>query len=82
MPTTARRSNDALLTGGKDWPVDLSLSFLGSAAKVSGTLVHAADGWRGALTFGLGTPDVSEIERLLQASLPAVGATDRCSVSV
>jgi len=57
------------------WPLVLDLSFLGSALRVEGQVARAPEGVTGQLVFGLGTPDLSEIERLLGAELPRVGAT-------
>jgi hypothetical protein len=58
---------------GQPWPFELSVEFLGTVLRVSGSLTQL--GRSGRLTFGMGTEDLSEIERLLQTTLPKVGAT-------
>lgn len=68
------------LTGGilsdlatdKPWPIAFTLTFLSSTLAVNGSV---AGGGIGEVTFGLGTEDLSEFERLLQTELPEVGAT-------
>lgn len=68
------------LTGGtladlsrfdKPWPVDLTLDFMASHLSLAGTV----SGSTGSISFGLGTGDLREFERLLQTKLPAVGQT-------
>jgi uncharacterized protein involved in outer membrane biogenesis len=68
------------LTGGilsdlatdKSWPLAFTLNFLSTTLSVSGSL---NSGGTGALTFGLGTENLEEFERLLQTRLPNVGAS-------
>ena len=48
-------------------------TFSGTVLRVSGNL--CGQGRSGELTFGMGTEDLSQIERLLQTKLPKVGAT-------
>lgn len=71
---------DLELTGGtladlahfdRPWPVDLTLDFMGSRLSLVGTV----SGSTGSISFGLGTDDLREFERLLQTKLPAVGQT-------
>src|SRR5258708_8686491 len=68
------------LTGGvpadlsdphKPWPVELTLTFLGSTLTASGTLT----GRSGHIGFGLGTENLLEVQRLVPTQLPAVGAS-------
>ena len=65
----------ALQTSSDDFPFDAALSFVGSTIQLNGTLARKPDGLYGELNFGLGTPDLNEIERLLAKTLPKVGAT-------
>jgi uncharacterized protein involved in outer membrane biogenesis len=62
-----------LLRKTQPWPLAVSVDFLGTLLRVSGTLVQ--QGRAGHLIFGMGTEDLSQIERLLQTTLPKVGAT-------
>lgn len=71
-------------TGGKvadlmdervDWPVKLGFDFLGTSLQVEGSVARDARGERVDLLLGLGTEDLTQIERLLQVDLPEVGAT-------
>ncbi len=55
----------------KPWPFDFTLTFLSSTLTVNGKI----SGTRGELTFGLGTENLLEFERLFQAKLPDVGAS-------
>jgi uncharacterized protein involved in outer membrane biogenesis len=60
-----------LVAAERPWPVDLSLHFLSSQLRLKGSL----SGTSGMLHFDLATGDLKELERLLQARLPAVGHT-------
>jgi hypothetical protein len=62
-----------LVHSAQPWPIELSVDFLGTVLRVSGSLTQR--GQSGRLTFGMGTEDLSEIERLLQTRLPKVGPT-------
>ncbi len=55
----------------KPWPIALTLTFLSSTLAVNGSI----SGSSGELTFGLGTENLLEFERLLQTRLPDVGAS-------
>ncbi len=55
----------------KPWPISFTLTFLSSTLVVNGNVT--ASGSRGELTFGLGTENLLEFERLLQSRLPDVG---------
>ena len=55
----------------KPWPIDLTLGFMNSRLSLNGSV----SGSTGSITFGLGTEDLREFERLLQTRLPAVGET-------
>jgi uncharacterized protein involved in outer membrane biogenesis len=65
----------ALYERDKPWPLQLGLEFAGTAINVSGTVTNPASAPDVDVVFGLGTQDLSELERLLQAHFPAVGAT-------
>ncbi len=59
----------------RPWPFKLHLEFAGTALEVNGAIkdplgIPAVD-----VTFGLGTQDLAELERLLQTTFPPVGAT-------
>ena len=60
------------LAGDKPWPVSFTLTFLSSALSVSGSV---SGNGSGAVSFGLGTENLKEVERLLQIDLPDVGAS-------
>ena len=62
-----------LLRAAQPWPFEFSVDFLGTVLRVSGNL--AQQGRSGQAVFGMGTEDLSQIERLLQTKLPKVGAT-------
>ncbi|MCW5622220.1 MAG: AsmA family protein [Burkholderiales bacterium] len=57
------------------WPVQISFDFLGTVVQVEGMVVRDAEGEQVDLLLGMGTEDLSQIERLLQIELPEVGAT-------
>ena len=59
------------LATNKPWPIALSLTFLSSTLSVNGSI----RGSSGEVTFGLGTENLLEFERLLQTRLPNVGAS-------
>ncbi len=56
------------------WPLEATLAFLGSSVRLEGGLSHGPSGLVGRFEFGLGTADSAELERLLEVSLPKVGA--------
>lgn len=71
-------------TGGKaadllaeqvDWPVALGVDFLGTVLRVEGRVSRNGQGEQVDIVFGLGTEDLTQVERLLQIELPEVGAT-------
>ncbi len=56
----------------KPWPIALSLTFLSSTLTVNG---RVSGNMNGEITFGLGTENLLEFERMLQIDLPDVGAS-------
>ncbi len=58
------------LATDKPWPIAFTLTFLSSALSVNGSV---SGGGSGEVTFGLGTENLLEFERLLQTKLPDVG---------
>jgi AsmA family protein len=64
-----------LYAAGKPWPFGLQLEFAGTALNVSGSLIDPLRNLSAELVFGLGTENLSELERLLQTRFPPVGAT-------
>ncbi|MBC8006438.1 MAG: AsmA family protein [Prolixibacteraceae bacterium] len=60
------------LATDKPWPIAFTLSFLSSTLTLSGSVSGSGSG---ELTFGLGTENLLEFERLLQIDLPDVGAS-------
>ncbi|MDO8991197.1 MAG: AsmA family protein [Sideroxyarcus sp.] len=60
-----------LVGGEQPWPVDLSLNFLSSKLTLKGTVIPDS----GNIHFALATQNLTELERLLQTSLPHVGKT-------
>ena len=72
------------LTGGplanlyardQPWPVQLSLEFAGTALQAEGNITNPITDPSAQLTFGLGTEDLTQLERLLQITFPPVGAS-------
>ncbi|HPU50846.1 MAG TPA: AsmA-like C-terminal region-containing protein [Burkholderiaceae bacterium] len=61
-------------SGRPAWPLAMSLTFLGSAVQADGTIHRGAEGWQGSFDLGVGTPDLTEFERLLGRPLPRAGA--------
>ncbi|MBI3527577.1 MAG: AsmA family protein [Betaproteobacteria bacterium] len=59
------------LATDKPWPIAFTLTFLSSTLTVNGSVSGAS----GEVTFGLGTENLLEFERLLQTKLPDVGAS-------
>jgi uncharacterized protein involved in outer membrane biogenesis len=59
------------LGSDKPWPIAFTLTFLSSTLTATGSV----NGTRGEVTFGLGTENLLEFERLLQTRLPDVGAS-------
>jgi AsmA family protein len=57
------------------WPFKLHLEFAGTALEVSGGVKDPLGAPAVDVTFGLGTQDLAELERLLQTTFPPVGAT-------
>jgi uncharacterized protein involved in outer membrane biogenesis len=55
----------------KPCPIELKLDFMSSSLSLQGTV----SGRTGSISFGLGTENLREFERLLQTRLPAVGET-------
>lgn len=67
-------SLSALIAGREAWPLKLDLGFAGTRLGLSGqVLPRPGSGWAD-LAFRLETDDLSQLERLLQTSLPPVGA--------
>ena len=59
----------------KPWPFKLHLEFAGTALELDGSVKDPLATPAVDVTFGLGTQDLAELERLLQTNLPPVGAT-------
>ena len=59
----------------KPWPLQVGLEFAGTALNVSGAVTNPMTNPAASMLFGMGTQDLSEVERLLQARLPPLGAT-------
>jgi uncharacterized protein involved in outer membrane biogenesis len=59
------------LATDKPWPIAFTLTFLSSTLVVNGSI----RGSSGQVSFGLGTENLLEFERLLQTKLPDVGAS-------
>ena len=59
----------------KPWPFKLHLEFVGTALEVNGSIKDPLGTPAVDVTFGLGTRDLAELERLLQTKFPPVGAT-------
>ena len=59
------------LASDKPWPIAFTLTFLSSTLTASGSV----SGSSGEISFGLGTENLLEFERLLQTDLPDVGAS-------
>ncbi|HXV07203.1 MAG TPA: AsmA family protein, partial [Burkholderiales bacterium] len=66
---------DELMRPTQPWPFQLGVEFLGTSFQANGAIARAAGGDSVEVLFGLGTEDLREIERLLQTTLPNVGAT-------
>lgn len=60
----------ALFGSHDPWPFDFQVEFLGSVLRLDGAL----RGTSGELGFAMGSPDLTQLERLLQTPLPKVGA--------
>lgn len=73
--TISAGSLAALYAPDKPWPLELHLEFAGTALQVSGSIKGALGNPAANVVFGLGTEDLSELERLLQTKFPPVGAT-------
>jgi uncharacterized protein involved in outer membrane biogenesis len=59
----------------KPWPVQLDLEFVGTAVHIDGTVTNPMTNPATQLLFGVGTQDLSQLERLFQTHFPPVGAT-------
>ena len=78
FPYTVSITGGALMdlyADGKPWPFELNLQFAGTALNVNGSLTDPLRNAAAELVFGLGTENLSELERLLQTRFPPVGAT-------
>ncbi len=58
-----------------DFPIEATLVFVGSTLSLNGKIWRDGAGTSGQMSLGLGSPDLQQIERLLQIELPKVGAT-------
>lgn len=65
----------ALLAARDPWPLKLTLAFAGTELGLEGSVLGARGDERADFAFSLRTDDLSQLERLLQVSLPPVGAT-------
>ena len=63
-----------LLKPDVKWPVKLSFDFVNTALQAEGTVSRNAQGEKVDLLIGMGTGDLTQIERLLQTDLPEVGS--------
>jgi hypothetical protein len=59
----------------RPWPFEFTVDFLGTVLRASGSVTRAGGAIAGEMLFGMGTDNLRELERLLQAELPKVGAT-------
>ena len=59
----------------KPWPLKLHLEFAGTALEINGSIKDPLGTPAVDVTFGLGTQDLAQLERLLQTTFPPVGAT-------
>jgi uncharacterized protein involved in outer membrane biogenesis len=64
----------ALYTPDQAWPIDVHLEFVGTELQLTGSVKGALTDPTIDVLFGLGTENLSELERLLQAKFPPVGA--------
>jgi uncharacterized protein involved in outer membrane biogenesis len=65
----------ALYASDQAWPLDIHLDFVGTELQVTGSIKGALTNPTVDVLFGLGTENLAELERLLQAKFPPVGAT-------
>ena len=65
----------AIASPDKPWPFRLHLEFAGTALELSGSIKDPLGTPAADVVFGLGTQNLSELERLLQTKFPRVGAT-------
>lgn len=63
-----------LLKPDVQWPVKLSFDFVNTALQAEGMVSRNAQGEKVDLLIGMGTGDLTQIERFLQTALPEVGA--------
>lgn len=63
-----------LLKPDVQWPVKLSFDFVNTALQAEGMVSRNAQGEKVDLLIGMGTGDLTQIERLLQTELPEVGS--------
>ncbi|HTS55038.1 MAG TPA: AsmA family protein, partial [Burkholderiales bacterium] len=78
FPYTIRISGgpvSGLNSSDKPWPFTLHLEFAGTALELSGSIKDPLGNPAADITFGLGTQNLAELQRLLQTKLPPVGAT-------
>ena len=78
FPYTVRIDGGAvsgLNSADQPWPFKLHLEFAGTALEINGAIKDPLGTPAVDVTFGLGTQDLAELERLLQTKLPPVGAT-------
>jgi uncharacterized protein involved in outer membrane biogenesis len=68
-------SLSALTGEHKPWPVDFSLEFAGTQLRIAGSVRPDSARTSASLGFSLKADNLSNLERLLQVSLPPVGAT-------
>ena len=68
-------SVSAYLAAREPWPLKLELAFAGTRLDLEGHLSTALGRGHGDAVFTLRTDDLSQVERLLQVSLPPLGAT-------
>jgi uncharacterized protein involved in outer membrane biogenesis len=59
----------------RPWPFELTVDFLGTVLRASGSVNRTGESIAGEMLFGMGTDNLREVERLLQTELPKVGAT-------
>src|SRR5262249_38377785 len=64
-----------LYRSDKPWPLQIGLEFVGTALHIDGTIRNPVTNPVAEVLFGIGTEDLSEVERLFQTQLPAIGAT-------
>ena len=63
-----------LYQSDQPWPLQIGLEFVGTALNVSGSVKSPMTNPAADVVFGMGTQDLTELERLLQVRFPPVGA--------